>query len=84
MTTAINIFLQVSILEDSEAGFGSTEFIVLRAKPGISDKNFVYYLSISHQAAFKPGAAKFSLSWFRISPIIKTKSRHGRFVFMSV
>ena len=38
---------QVSILEDDEIGFGSTEFIVLRAKPGVSDKDFVYYLSIS-------------------------------------
>ena len=38
---------QVTILDDGEVGFGSTEFIVLRAKPGISDKNFIYYLSIS-------------------------------------
>lgn len=38
---------QISILEDDELGFGSTEFIVLRPKPGVSDKDFVYYLSIS-------------------------------------
>ncbi|GHS88989.1 type I restriction endonuclease subunit S [Campylobacterota bacterium] len=38
---------QVSILDDGEVGFGSTEFIVLRAKPGISDKDFVYYLAMS-------------------------------------
>ena len=38
---------QVSILEEGEVGFGSTEFIVLREKPGISDRNFIYYLSIS-------------------------------------
>ncbi|MCE5287563.1 MAG: restriction endonuclease subunit S [Pelosinus sp.] len=38
---------QVSILDDDEVGFGSTEFIVLRAKPGISDKDFIYYLSMS-------------------------------------
>jgi type I restriction enzyme S subunit len=38
---------QVNILEENEVGFGSTEFIVLRAKPGISDKDFIYYLAIS-------------------------------------
>ncbi len=38
---------QVSILEEGEVGFGSTEFIVLREKQGISDRNFIYYLSIS-------------------------------------
>lgn len=38
---------QVSILEDGEVGFGSTEFIVLRAKPGVSDKDFIYYLATS-------------------------------------
>ena len=36
----------VNILEDDEVGFGSTEFIVLRAKPGISDKDFIYYLAL--------------------------------------
>lgn len=38
---------QVNFLDDGEIGFGSTEFIVLRAKPGVSDKNFVYYLAMS-------------------------------------
>jgi len=30
---------------DNDAGFGSTEFIVLRGKEGISDSEFIYYLS---------------------------------------
>jgi type I restriction enzyme S subunit len=38
---------KVSILDDGEVGFGSTEFIVLRAKPGVSDENFIYYLAQS-------------------------------------
>lgn len=38
---------QVNILDENEIGFGSTEFIVMRAKPNISDKNYIYYLSIS-------------------------------------
>ena len=38
---------QVSILDDGEVGFGSTEFIVLREKPEISDKDFIYYLTMS-------------------------------------
>jgi len=38
---------QVNILEAGEVGFGSTEFIVLRAKPGVSDKDFIYYLATS-------------------------------------
>jgi type I restriction enzyme S subunit len=38
---------QVSILDDGEVGFGSTEFIVLRAKSGVSDKDFIYYLAMS-------------------------------------
>lgn len=37
----------VDILEEGEVAFGSTEFIVLRAKTGITDDKFVYYLSIS-------------------------------------
>lgn len=37
----------VDFLEEDEIGFGSTEFIVLRAKEGISDSNYLYYLSIS-------------------------------------
>lgn len=38
---------QVNILDDGEVGFGSTEFIVLRAKPSVSDKDFIYYLAMS-------------------------------------
>lgn len=38
---------QVNFLEDGEVGFGSTEFIVLREKPGISDKDFIFYLAMS-------------------------------------
>ena len=37
----------VDILEEGEVAFGSTEFIVLRAKTRITDDKFVYYLSIS-------------------------------------
>ena len=37
----------VSILEDGEVGFGSTEYIVFRAKDGVSDPHFVYYLVCS-------------------------------------
>lgn len=37
----------VDILNDGEIGFGSTEFIVLRARKGISDPQFIYYLATS-------------------------------------
>lgn len=37
----------VNNLQDGEVAFGSTEFIVMRARPGISDPQFVYYLAIS-------------------------------------
>ena len=37
----------VDILDEDEIAFGSTEFIVLREKAGESDKQFLYYLSIS-------------------------------------
>lgn len=37
----------VDILLDNEIAFGSTEFIVMRAKPDISDSQFIYYLAIS-------------------------------------
>ena len=30
-----------------QAGFGSTEFFVLRARPGVSDSGFIYYLAKS-------------------------------------
>lgn len=35
----------VDILADGEVAFGSTEFIVLRAREGVSDPQFVYYLA---------------------------------------
>ena len=34
---------QVTILDREEIGFGSTEYIVLREKPGISINDFIYY-----------------------------------------
>ena len=37
----------VDILPNDVVGFGSTEYIVFRAKPGISDSKFVYYLACS-------------------------------------
>ena len=40
---------QVNILNDDEIAFGSTEFIVLRAKPGITIPDYVYFLSISER-----------------------------------
>ena len=47
---------QVNILNENEIGCGSTEFIVLREKEGISDKDFIYYLSRSD--SFKEPAIK--------------------------
>lgn len=38
---------QVRFLNDGELGFGSTEYIVLRAKEGVSDSDYIYYLSTS-------------------------------------
>ena len=37
----------IDMLDDGEIGFGSTEFIVMRAKTGISDPQFVYYTAIN-------------------------------------
>lgn len=37
----------VDCLRENEIAFGSTEFIVLRAKPRVSDPQFVYYLATS-------------------------------------
>lgn len=37
----------VNILEENEVGFGSTEYIVFRAKKGIADEDFVFYLVLS-------------------------------------
>ena len=38
---------QVTILDDNEIGFGSTEYIVMREKQGKTINDFIYYLSIS-------------------------------------
>ncbi len=37
----------VDVLEANEIAFGSTEFIVMRARKGTSDPQFVYYLATS-------------------------------------
>lgn len=39
----------IDFLDENEVGFGSTEFIVLRERKGISDAQYIYYLSISPQ-----------------------------------
>lgn len=46
----------VDVLKENEVGFGSTEFIVMRAIPGVSDPQFVYYLATS--PAFRNVAIK--------------------------
>lgn len=38
---------KVNILDDGEVGFGSTEYIVFRAKENLTDENFLYYLVCS-------------------------------------
>ena len=38
---------KVNILDDNEVGFGSTEYIVFRAKQDITDEDFIYYLVCS-------------------------------------
>ena len=38
---------KINILNNGEIGFGSTEYIVFRAKEGISDPDFIYYLITS-------------------------------------
>jgi type I restriction enzyme S subunit len=35
----------ISFLDDDEVGYGSTEFIVWRAKDGVTDSKYIYYLS---------------------------------------
>ena len=37
----------IDLLDDGEIAFGSTEFIVLRAKEGITLSEYIYYLAIS-------------------------------------
>ena len=46
----------VTILNDDEIAYGSTEYIVIRGKKGISDNTFVYYLT--HFPPFKNAAIK--------------------------
>ena len=46
----------VDVLADGEVAFGSTEFIVMRAKEGVSDPQFIYYLATS--PAFRNVAIK--------------------------
>ena len=38
---------KVNILQDGEVGFGSTEYIVFRAKAEVSDPDFLFYLICS-------------------------------------
>lgn len=38
---------KVGIFEEGEVGFGSTEYIVFRAIPGVSDEDYLYYLIFS-------------------------------------
>lgn len=40
---------QVSILDNNEVAFGSTEFIVMREKLGETINDFIYYLAISEE-----------------------------------
>ena len=44
---------QVRILNDNEIAFGSTEYIVFRAKQGVSNPDFLYYL-VSSQIVREP------------------------------
>lgn len=37
----------IDIFDDNEVGFGSTEYIVIRERVGISDKHFLYYFAVS-------------------------------------
>jgi type I restriction enzyme S subunit len=38
---------QVTILDNDEIAFGSTEYIVMRNKTGITDNNYIFYLTLS-------------------------------------
>ncbi len=38
---------KVTILDEGEVGFGSTEYIVMRHKENISDEDYIFYLAIS-------------------------------------
>ena len=37
----------VDFLDDDEVAFGSTEFVVMRAKEGVTDSQYIYYLATS-------------------------------------
>ena len=39
----------INFLNENEIAFGSTEYIILREKKEITDKNFIYYLAISEE-----------------------------------
>ncbi len=38
---------KINVLNENEVGFGSTEFIVFRAIPNVSDEDYIYYLVCS-------------------------------------
>ena len=46
----------ISLLDENEIAYGSTEYIVIRGRKGISDNLFVYYLT--HFPSFKDAAVK--------------------------
>ena len=46
----------ISMLDENEIAYGSTEYIVIRGRYGVSDNVFVYYLS--HFPSFKEAAVK--------------------------
>ena len=46
----------ISLLDENEIAYGSTEYIVIRDRNGVSDNVFVYYLS--HVPSFKEAAVK--------------------------
>jgi len=46
----------ISLLDENEIAYGSTEYIVIRERKGISDNRFVYYLT--HVPSFKDAAVK--------------------------
>ena len=46
----------ISMLDENEIAYGSTEYIVIRGRYGVSDNVFVYYLS--HVPSFKEAAVK--------------------------
>ena len=40
---------KIAQFSDKEAGLGSTEFFVLRAKPNVSDQDFVFYFALQEE-----------------------------------